>query len=509
MRGKVDSGDDKIQQNFGATSRHDRSISYKLVLGLLIAWVVFEATSVLEWISYPYFPDSNLFFAQAEWALFKLFAPFSVLTLIIALYLSLGKIAAEQSGSINRQLRVRLRSVIVTLGEFKRIFWLDTTGADSGLVTHFRIIFTLAIALGALLSVTLYRPDLNPTMALVGVDAHFYAQWLTQMVQQTPGGAISYAMGTASWGSRPMLLIPLYLVVLSGLLTVNQAVEALPFVLAPLLAVATFAFVREGTQNNNLASTSSLLTLFSFTTTLGLWAGFYTNWLALAETYLFFAVFLSCVRLVKPSKVVLLTLASLAILLTHPWTWLLVLSVAIVNALTLWKNEGKVKLFESVLVVVVSGIILDLVKMLAFGASSSAQDASLNLVHASTSEFLNFWPNVVDGLLFTYTGLLGNTAILGLSLFAIFFLKIEDHFDRLLITWVGISSIPFLLLPAILQTRIVYDLPFPILTAMGSYRIVTRLRERPLISNLVFVLIVLVMANYTLRTLVELVVSPF
>ena len=133
----------------------------------------------------------------------------------------------------------------------------------------------------------------------------------------------------------------------------------------------------------------------------------------------------------------------------------------------------------------------------------------MNLVHASTSEFLNFWPNVVDGLLFTYTGLLGNAAILGLSLFAIFFLKIEDHFDRLLITWVGISSIPFLLLPAILQTRIVYDLPFPILTAMGSYRIVTRLRERPLISNLVFVLIILVMANYTLRTLVELVVSPF
>src|SRR5438445_1303087 len=102
MRGKVDSGDDKIQQNFGATSRHDRSISYKLVLGLLIAWVVFEATSVLEWISYPYFPDSNLFFAQAEWALFRLFAPLSVLSLIIALYFSLEKIVAEQSGSINR-----------------------------------------------------------------------------------------------------------------------------------------------------------------------------------------------------------------------------------------------------------------------------------------------------------------------------------------------------------------------------------------------------------------------
>jgi len=507
MRRKTDG--DKSQQDLEKQAYHKWSTANNLAIAMLIASVVFEAISLLEWVTYPYFPDSTLFFVQAEWAVFKLYAPLSVLALIIVLYLSLGKMVAEPFEGIKRKLRLRFRLITATLADFRRILVLDTASAESGVVTHFRLILLLAIILAVLIGVTPYRSDLNPAMTPVGVDAHFYVDWLTQMIQQTPGSAISYAMGTASWGSRPLLLIPMYLVVVSGLLTVNQSVEALPFIFAPLLVVSAFVFVREGTQNNKLASTASLLTLFSFSTTLGLWAGFYTNWLSLAETYSFFAIFLSCVRLVKPSKVILLTLASLAILLTHPWTWLLVLCVTVVYALTLWKNEGNLSLFKSVLVVVVVGIILDVAKVIVFGASTSVQDASLNLAHASTSELLNLWSNLVGGLFFTYAGLLANTAIIGLSLIAILFLKIKNHFDRLLITWVGISSIPFLVLPAILQTRIIYDLPFPILTAMGTYRIVARLRERPLMSNLVFVLIVLVMANYTLRTLVELVVSPF
>jgi len=76
------------------------------------------------------------------------------------------------------------------------------------------------------LAVVPYRPDLNAAGILVGSDAHYYVEWIAPMLDKPFLGAISYAMGVASGGSRPLLLIPVYLVVVSGIVPLVQAVEA-------------------------------------------------------------------------------------------------------------------------------------------------------------------------------------------------------------------------------------------------------------------------------------------
>src|SRR5205807_9634299 len=100
--------------------------------------------------------------------------------------------------------------------------------------------------MAVLLGLIPYRPELNPAMTPVGVDAHYYIEWVNAMLQRSPEGAFAYALGSACFGSRPLLLIPIYLVVGTGMISTVQAVEFLPAVLCPLIVLSIFLFVREG-----------------------------------------------------------------------------------------------------------------------------------------------------------------------------------------------------------------------------------------------------------------------
>jgi len=108
--------------------------------------------------------------------------------------------------------------------------------------------------------------------------------------------------------------------------------------------------------------------------------------------------------------------------------------------------------------------------------------------------------NIVDGLLYTHSGLLGSWIILGVGLFACFALRFKDWFERLVLLWVGVASIPFLILDSYNQTRIVYDLPIPVLMAT------TLLFFLPLVGTrnirwpgIIIVLVLIICANYALQ----------
>src|SRR5207244_7277184 len=208
------------------------------------------------------------------------------------------------------------------------------------------------------------------------------------MLQRSPEGAFAYALGSASFGSRPLLLIPIYLVVVTGMITTVQAVEFLPAILGPLLALSIFLFVREGQQNERMAGVASLLSVFSFNVTVGMWAGFYANWLAVAEAYLFLALLLSFFRTATIFKFVILTALSLSMLLTHPWTGVLVLAVAAVFVASLWRDARKTVLVKPVILFLAINILVDVAKSLFFGGLAAAQDVSGGLSGASVSETL-------------------------------------------------------------------------------------------------------------------------
>jgi hypothetical protein len=375
---------------------------------------------------------------------------------------------------------------------------------------HPRILLGVAVSLAVLLGLVPFRPDLNPAMTPIGVDAHFYVEALNQMMQRSPAAALSFAFGDPWAGTRPLILTSMYLTVATGFVSVNHAVEALPAILAPILAVSTFIFVKIGSQNERLAGVASVLSVLSYSTTVGMWAGFYANWLALSEAYLFLAALLAFLRNASPSKFTIMTLSSVGLLFTHSPTWTLVMAVAAIFIVTVWRDAGKTILLKPFVLLFAINIIVDLAKTRIFGGVAVAQDSAVILSSSSgISQILAFWPNIINGLFVTYGGLLTNSILLGLSMIATLFLKFNDKFERLLGLWVALGSLPFLVLSSGTQTRIVYDMPLSVLTSIALFLLIRQLGSKAMAHNLIFLLVLLLSANYALRAVTNLFAIPF
>ena len=110
------------------------------------------------------------------------------------------------------------------------------------------------------------------------------------------------------------------------------------------------------------------------------------------------------------------------------------------------------------------------------------------------------WNNLVDGLLYTHSGLLGNWIILALGLLAMFALRFKDWFERLVILWIGVASIPFLVLDSYSQTRILYDLPLPVLMSSALLFFLPAISARNTRwPGIIIILVLFLCANYALQ----------
>ena len=485
-----------------------RVTKYTLLASFLLLGVVIEALSSIEWALYPYFPDRGLLFARIDASTFSILAPFSPTFLILLLYIWPIRLAMSLDNKVSKRLRSYVDRVTGSLLQLGR-----QTAPNSrhglALTHHPRVLLLLAVAAALFFGLILYRPDLNPSMTPIGVDAHFYIDSVNQMLQLSPSAAISYAMGNALEGSRPLVLLPMYLATVTGLVSVNLAYEALPAILGPLVAIATFIFVREGLQNERAAGAASLFSTLSFGTTVGMWAGFYANWLALAETYFFLAALLGFLKARSAPRFIAMTLLSVSLLFTHPWTWVIILTVTTTFILTLWRDDRKHAPMRALGALLATDIILDFAKSLVFGSSVAVQDASTGLSGSGISQALLLWPNIIYGLFTAYGGLLGNAILLGLPVITVTILRFREKFERLLLLWVALSSIPFLATPSLVETRILYDMPFPVLISLALLFPSRPIVDKSVHSNLAFLFLLLLLLNYVLRAVTSLVAPPF
>jgi hypothetical protein len=189
---------------------------------------------------------------------------------------------------------------------------------------------------------------------------------------------------------------------------------------------------------------------------------------------------------------------SVALFLTHPWTWILIASVSLVFALSLWKETDRLFHLKSVIGIIIGGIVLDVLKSSIFATRPLAVDLATKL---PTGEHVaSFWTSLVEGLLHTHGGLLGNWLILGLGFLTVFALRFSDWFERLLILWVGVASVPFLFLDSYHKTRIVYDLPIPVLASITLIFFLPQLGARNVRwPGLLLVLVLVASASYAFQ----------
>jgi len=323
------------------------------------------------------------------------------------------------------------------------------------------------------------------------------------MVSKSPLDALVYAFSGPGPSSRPLLLIALYSMASLSRNQPDLVMKALPVFLAIGLVGSSYSFVSLGGAGKWMAALTATLAASSSAITVGIWAGYYANWLALIEAYLFLGVLLSSVRLQSIRKQAILVALSLALLLTHPWTWILITAVTGVFITSHWKSDHFRQLLQSFVVLIFVSAVVESVKTLML-ASFGVSAASKYLVVQNPNPLANLlatWPNTIDGLILTYEGLLATTTLFGLALLYVLRLGYRSDFQRLLLSWVLVGSVPFPFLSGYFQTRIIYDLPIPVLAAGGLMMVLSKVESRGSVKAFLLLAVVLLSLSYAIRSM--------
>jgi len=467
-----------------------------VILGL----VAFEISVLAVLVFFPYLPDPGL--SNLNTDVYVLLAPLSTLFLLGLLYTWLAKLGTRAAAARSVSFKSFLQFLSVPfrnmLSSLRSVSLSDSAGTFK-ILSHPKLMLAVSLVVGSLLAFVPYRPDLNPSGTLVGIDSATYVSWISQMLQRPLLQALQYSFVEGLDGSRPLLLIPLYLVASTGV-SPNLTIEYLPMVLAPLLSLSSYIFVRFGQGSASLAGLTALFTSTSFYVTVGMWGGYYANMLAIIIVFLFLTCLLQFSK--SPSALMygVMFALSVALFLTHPWTWVLVITASLVFALSVWKDTCHSIHLRSIIGIIISGVVLDVLKSSVFATRTVAVDLATKV--PTVEQVASFWTNLVDALLYTHGGILGNWLVLGLGLLSVFASRFRDRFERLLILWVGVASVPFLLLDGYHQARIVYDLPIPVLGSIAVLFFLPQVGSRNVRWPGLLILLLLVLGtDYALKNI--------
>jgi len=353
----------------------------------------------------------------------------------------------------------------------------------------------------------------------LGVDIPHYARWLKDTISRSsPLEALSYA----SRNDRFLYLVLQYLCFMpcSSIPPETFIAYFMPAILTLLHMLSTFLLVKseKGVFHGSL---SMITTILSFHVTVGLFAGFLANWLALSFVYAFYAFFLKTLRMRRiDSAFLLAALFSTAVIYTHPWTWiLLVVAILIAYMATtlILIISRKMKLKDhiwdfksSILLLAINFLMFYIKGLLHIGGGASLggymryQTFRYGIQHILNLKiYLDRTFNWYVGGFYAYPPII----ILGI-LGVISILNYENRLNRLLLNWLLISSaMAFVDFPW--QARFLYLTPFNIYVALGIIYIAKQLyricysRGSTRMAHVIFwlsiILSILMLLNYTIR----------
>src|SRR2546426_10499005 len=334
--------------------------------GLILLALSFQVLVLVILAFFPYVPDPG--FSSLDTNIYAFLAPLSTIFLLGLLYAWLIRLGTREARHYSRRFEKLIQffsEPFQTLVSSVKTRSLSDSARTFKILSHPRLLLAISLATSVLLALVPYRPDLNPAGNLVGIDSPLYVTWINQMLARPFPQALQYSFVEGLDGSRPLLLVILYAIASLGV-SPSQIIEYLPMLLAPLLSLSTYIFVRFGQGSPGLAGLTALLTPFSFYLTVGLWGGYYANMLALIFVFLFLTLLLTFSRSPTAPKYILMLVLSVAIFLTHPWTWILIVAPCLVFAVSLWRETGHPIHLKSVTGIIVAGIVLDLMKSTIF-----------------------------------------------------------------------------------------------------------------------------------------------
>jgi hypothetical protein len=396
-------------------------------------------------------------------------------------------------------------------------------GVNSGIQSIERM-NKLSLALGLTLSlavsvfITCYPYIHLPNSTLVGVDSAQYYGWLQEMMQKGPY--------TAFETDRPLFNLLMYSIKHVTPLSPQDVVRIMPIMAAVCLSLAVFWFVKVGTGDERLALLSSLFSSFSFQTTVSMFAYYLANWFAIIETFLMLVFLLKIFNKHSRRYVPISALIGMAVLLTHPYTWnvLMVILISYLAWTLIRRTQEKWEIAPLTVLLAANLLFYMFYTLTPFGTELGHQQGAV-LQTAMSNVGIPSLVNLQNGLglmvSMSVGGIFGNPLMLTLAVAGMFSMinstRSLTKFRRIVLLWVIVPSLALFAISSgqeLFFYRLIYLIPFQILAALGLRSIFNRLKyvEHKFKLNathfymlriLLFTLVLLFLLNYSLRSVDE------
>ncbi len=507
--------------NISHTSLQRSSIVY-FAIGLLVFLVVFEAVSLVCWLALPFsslFPNEqwkdavSLFLSNETGLFFSLqqLAPILLATLLVTGGIGLLRLVLS---FLKKRPRLVLRlssskkgvNLIAGLqSSLDDVF--DPSGTSS---KRWVLVLALSVLVVSCVAIYPYLPGLNPNGRLVGADVPVYVGWLADMGKK--GTSSIFAQALSDSPSHSLSIVLMYLGWKASGVSIGQFFQLLPLCLGLMLVLVAFFFARKAGFNSCAASFVALFTAFSFQVTVGMFGGFFSNWVCLIFLYLAWGFLFWSMRKGSWSLLGIAALFQVCVLFAHVETWEMTIGIAAVFlAITFARSLASKSGFldaKMLLTFLVASVATGIARSIALRNNFAfAQVTELSQAHLSGAFVWEFW-RILNRTLLSEMGIaFANPVMLFLACVGGLVLAFDDRFvSRFLSACALAAIVPFILGDWVVQTRILYDLPIQVFACLGlvvllklAGTLVGKRREAVIIKGLLLVLVVLVNVNYALR----------
>ncbi len=368
----------------------------------------------------------------------------------------------------------------------------------------------LSVLVVSCVAIYLYLPGLNPNGRLVGADVPVYVGWLAEMGKN--GTSSIFAQALFDLPSRPLSVVLMYLGWKVSGVSIGQFFQSLPLCLGLVLVLVAFFFARKAGFNSCAASFVALFTAFSFQVTVGMYGGFFSNWVCLIFLYLAWGFLFWSMRKGSWSLLGIAALFQACVLFAHVETWEMTIGIAavflvITFATSLVRKSGFLDA-KMMLTFLVTSVAAGIARSIVLGNNFAFTHATeLSQTHLSGAYVWEFW-RILNRTLLSEMGIaFANPVMLLLACIGGLVLAFDDRLvSRFLSACALTATVPFIFGDWVIQTRILYDLPIQVFAFLGLFvllkltgTLVGKRREAVVIKGLLLILVVLVNVNYALR----------
>lgn len=514
-----------LAELFYALYRKKSTLNIPLMsIVILFLFLIIETCSIIFWSSLAFGPIlvSTIFdrIANLSLQLFYTVGLISPIVFLLTIFSFLLKpiLSSEIVLSIAR----KVRSKIATQLQLERLLYFDLPRPSFlspppsilSFLTSWKTIFLSSIIFSWIFVIFANVPALNPDGRFLGTDLPYYYGWVSNLSKSsTILQVLMSAFSTTVNGDRPLTLLILY--ALSQLLNVslNELLKFVGGLISSLLALSIFVFVKYTTQNHKLASLSALFSTLSFTFTIGMYAGFLSNWLALVTSYLALMAIIQYWRIGSKFWFSIVMIFTICTLLIHIYAWIhLMLAMAAFLLLSVVMQKfGKVDSNSRtrliILVLVFSANVgIDLAKSSLLGSVSGiSENFEIATTAISEKEFEHRWQNLQYAFRFYLGGLFTNLVPLVLALIWCIRASYKKTFDRMILSYIIVGSALVILGNYVVQVRVLYDMPFPLVSSFVIYGLVEGPhKEKKAIHQFLALVIIIHFFNYVFRSLANL-----